>query len=81
MATMDIRRILAKLHAQRSRLDEAIAAIERLNGTGKTPGRSTGTRAGGRRRRRMSAAARKRLSELLKKRWAHGKMGARASKK
>ncbi len=82
LPAMDTRGILVKLHAERDRLNAAIAAMERLGGTGKTQAhRAAGTSTVSRRRGRMSAAARKRLSDLLKKRWAQGKMGRRASKK
>jgi hypothetical protein len=72
---MDINRILADLRAERDRIDRAIAAIEGLNSTGRRRvGRPpTGARKP-RRRSRMSAAARRKLSRLLKQRWAQGKM-------
>ncbi len=70
---MDIKRILHELHAERNRIDRAIAAIEAITKN------STSTGAGpGRRRSRISAAGRKRLSELMKKRWASGKMRGRS---
>jgi hypothetical protein len=73
---MDTRRILGKLRAERERLDRAIVAIEGLDGTSTRAARTshatvTSTPRG---RRRMSAAARKRLSALMKARWASGKM-------
>jgi hypothetical protein len=74
---MDTRKILADLHTERNRIDQAIAAIEALHRKG--AGGSAGTRTGvadrkqPRRRRRMSAAARKRISEMMKKRWAERK--------
>ncbi len=80
MAPMDTKRILADLRAERDRINNAIAAIEHLDGTGTTQARGAATRQG-RRRGRISAAGRKRLSELMKKRWAQGKMGRKASKK
>jgi hypothetical protein len=76
---MDMKSVLNALHAERQRIDKVISAIEQL--TSKSHGTWTG---GGRKsnapgvrrvRRRISAAGRKRLSELLKKRWASGKMG------
>ena len=60
---MDTRRILAELRAQGSRIERAIAAIEALQ-------TASARAAKGRGRRRMSAAARKRLSALMKSRWA-----------
>jgi len=72
---MDTHRILAELRAERERIDHAITAIEAVNSTGRRrlgrPPREAATR---RRRGRMSAAARRKLSRLLKQRWAQGKM-------
>ena len=92
---MDIRRMLADLQAERARIDQAISALQSLEGTstgtasaparrGRRPGRppksaSTGTSAAprnGRRRRTMSPAARKRISEMMKQRWAERKKRA-----
>jgi hypothetical protein len=65
---MQVRRILVELRAERLRLDRAIAALQGITNV-------DGTRsAKPPRRRRMTAAGRKRLSELMKKRWASGKM-------
>jgi hypothetical protein len=72
---MDTRQILAQLHAERNRIDRAIAAIEAIQSDSKSRLAFAGTR---RRRGRMSAAGRKRLSELMKKRWASGKMRGRS---
>ena len=62
---MDIKAILSQLKAERDRLDKAIAALEGLESSGTSRGR--GRRRG---RRRMSAAGRKRISEMMKARWA-----------
>ena len=70
---MDTQEILSVLRAERSRIDQAIAAIESLNHAGRR-GRVASKKGG---RRRMSAAGRKRLSQLLKQRWAQGKMKGR----
>ena len=67
---MDISEIVTELTKERDRLDRAIAA---LNGIGsKAAGAARqGRRAVGRRRgSRLTPAGRKRLSELMKKRWA-----------
>ncbi len=68
---MDIRVIVTELTKERDRLDRAIAA---LNGIGSSAAVAAGQgrRSFGRRRRgsRLTAAGRKRLSELMKKRWA-----------
>ncbi len=82
---MDIETILHLLRNERTRIDEAISAIEKLNSNSRNLHRTPGPRgiaARGRSgRARMSAAARKRLSDLLKKRWASGKMGSRKARK
>jgi len=63
--------IVAKLKAERDRLDQAIAAIESLKATNHRGGRAAGSISAPRRRRRgMSAAGRKRIAEAAKKRWA-----------
>jgi hypothetical protein len=76
---MKITRILGELKAERARINRAIAAIEGLNSTGgrrdRPPGSITAPKERG--RRRLSAAARKKLSRLLKQRWAQGKMKPR----
>jgi hypothetical protein len=76
---VDIKKIIAELSAERSRLDQAIAALQGVNSsTGRSnSNKSVTTQRGW---RRMSAAARKRLSVLMKKRWAAGKMGRRKAK-
>lgn len=73
---MDLSRIIDELKAERARLNQAISALEGANSAGRR-GRTAGLRSVPRKRRRghMTAAGRKRLSELLKKRWAQGKMG------
>jgi len=72
---MDTRQILSQLHAERNRIDRAIAAIEAIQSYCASRSSAGATR---RRRSRMSAAGRKRLSELMKKRWASGKMRGRS---
>jgi len=75
---VDTNRIVAELRAERDRLDKAIMALTAgsvYSRSGRTP-----TRPLGRSRRRMSLAARKRLSQMLKQRWASGKMGRRKAK-
>ena len=75
---MDIQNIVADLKRERDRLNSAIAALE---GAGpRRRGRPAGSGAGsssapkGRRpRRHMSASARKRISEMMKQRWAERK--------
>ncbi len=76
---MNIHRILAELNAERDRIDRAISAIEGLNSAGRRRvGRPPKAAAVPRRRGRMSAAARRKMSRLLKQRWAQGRMKPRA---
>ena len=79
---MDTNRILAELRAERDRIDQAISAIEAVNSTGRRRvGRPPKAARKVRRRGRMSAAARRKMSRLMKQRWAQGKMKpAKASK-
>jgi hypothetical protein len=72
---MDMNRILAELRAERDRINQAISAIESVNSTGRRRvGRPPKAARKARQRGRMSAAARRKLSRLLKQRWAQGKM-------
>jgi hypothetical protein len=77
---MDMNWILAELRTECGRIDRAISALEAVNSTGRRRGRPPGsTNAPKKRgRSRMSAAARRKLSRLLKQRWAQGKMEPRA---
>jgi hypothetical protein len=74
---MDINQILTELRAERDRLDKAIAALAGISSTASAARTGANARRG---RGRMSAAGRKRLSQLLKQRWASGKMGRRRAK-
>ena len=72
---MEIDKIVADLKKERDRLVKAIAALVGVGsvGTGKRRGRKPGPKAStttGRRRGGISKEGRKRLSELMKKRWA-----------
>jgi hypothetical protein len=75
---MDTRKILAELRTERDRINQAIAALEAI---GSEPARGTqakpGPRPTRRRRRHMSAAGRKRLSEMMKQRWAERRKKAK----
>jgi len=74
---MDIQNILSNLKSERERIDRAITALEGLGSTGpRRRGRPVGSvskTSSGRPRRHMSAAARKRISEMMKQRWAERK--------
>ena len=76
---MDTKSILAELRAERDRIDEAISAIEAVNSTGhRRVGRPPKAARKAPRPGRMSAAARRKMSRLMKQRWAQGKMKPRA---
>jgi len=76
---MDTKRILAELRANRDKIEAVISAIEGLNSTArKRAGRASRVAATRKKRGRMSASARRKLSRLLKQRWAQGKMKPRA---
>ena len=73
--SLDTKQILTDLRTELSRLDKAINALESLDSTGSTVarrGRPAADQAAPqqRRARRLTAAGRKRLSEMMKKRWA-----------
>jgi hypothetical protein len=69
---MNIASILQELRAESERIERAITAILGISSDGAS--RRTATK---RTRPRFSAAARKRLSLLMKQRWASGKMRGR----
>ena len=72
---MDIQNILNDLKRERDRLDRAITALEGPGAGARRRGRPVGSvsSAATRPRRHMSAAARKRISEMMKQRWAERK--------
>src|SRR5271157_4238818 len=70
---MDIQAIVSNLKDERSRIDQAISALEGLTSTAPRRGRPPKAIATGGKRRRMSPAARKRISEAMKQRWAKWK--------
>lgn len=67
---MNLTAICDALRAERKRIDNAIAILEPLGSAGNPKSR--------RRKRRMTAAGRKRLSQLMKARWAQRKRAARS---
>jgi hypothetical protein len=74
---MDTQQIISELEAERDRLEQAISALRgSLSGS-----RGAGAAAGpGRRgRRHLSAAAKRRISEMMKKRWAERKKAMKAA--
>jgi hypothetical protein len=77
---MDIAGVVAALKEQRTRIDQAIAALEGLNSAARRGRPPKAVSTASRQRRGMSAAARKRISEAMKQRWAKWK-GKSAPKK
>jgi exonuclease VII small subunit len=69
---MDTQQIISELESERDRLEQALSALR-----GSVGGRRAG--AGRRGRRRLSAAAKRRISEMMKKRWAERKRAAKAA--
>jgi hypothetical protein len=74
---MDIKSVLQQLETERDRVNQAISALEQLQGIPSAPrrGRPPKNQASGSvisipKKRTMSPAARKRISEMMKKRWA-----------
>jgi hypothetical protein len=72
---MNVQQILADLNRDRKRLDQAIAALEGLGSrTAGRRGRPPGAKlARARKGGGITAAGRRRLSEMMKKRWAERK--------
>jgi len=73
---MDTQQIISELESERDRLEQAISALR---------GSMSGSRGiaavgnGRRGRRHLSAAAKRRISEMMKKRWAERKRAAKAA--
>lgn len=75
---MDVQAILLALRDERNRLETAISALEGLRVKAKRgPGRHKGGYPSVAKRRHASAAARKRISEMMKQRWAERKRKAK----
>ena len=71
---MDTQQIISELEAERDRLEQAISALRgSLHGRRGTAGR------GRRPRRHLSTAAKRRISEMMKKRWAERKKAMKAA--
>jgi exonuclease VII small subunit len=68
---MDTQQIISELEAERDRLEQAISALRGSIRRGAGTGR--------RGRRHLSAAAKRRISEMMKKRWAERKRAMKAA--
>ena len=71
---MNISEILEELRRERDRIDDAIAALEKV--TAGAAGGGSRRRVGRRPRGRLTPEGRKRLSEMMKRRWAERKRRA-----
>ena len=71
---MDTQQIISELESERDRLDQAINALR-----GSMRGRRGPVGRGRRGRRHLSAAAKRRISEMMKKRWAERKRAMKAT--
>lgn len=74
---MDIKSVLTQLEMERDRVNQAIAALQQLQGISTAPRRGRPPKnpqniglIASPKKRTMSPAARKRISEMMKKRWA-----------
>jgi hypothetical protein len=78
---MDTTKLIRNLRGEKGRIERAIAALEALSSDGagsqttRTATAGRGAKAGI--RRKMSPAARKRISEMMKKRWAARRKAAK----
>jgi exonuclease VII small subunit len=73
---MDTQQIISELESERDRLDQAISALRgSMNGSRGIAAVGSGRRG----RRHLSAAAKRRISEMMKKRWAERKRAAKAA--
>ena len=74
---MDTTRLVRDLRGEKVRIERAIAALEALgsDSTGRQTTRTAGANKAG--RRKMSPAARKRISMMMKKRWAARRKAAK----
>ena len=71
---MDTQQIISELEAERDRLEQAISALR-----GSVHARRPGAGRGRRGRRHLSVAAKRRISEMMKKRWAERKKAMKAA--
>lgn len=68
-------RFIVELEAERERIDDAIRALRGRRNPGRKPGAVNGN--GRRKRRHLSATAKKRISDVMKLRWAERKKAAK----
>ncbi len=73
---MDLHIVLTELKKERQRIDRAIEAIESLSDFARGNAKGTSGARNSGKSRTMSAAARKRISQMMKLRWAERKKAA-----
>jgi hypothetical protein len=81
---MDTTAILAELKKERDRLSRAIAALEGSDAVRTSPGKSAAPTLvirKGKRGSRLTAEGRKKLSDMMKKRWAERRKKGTAGRK
>ena len=83
---MDVQQILTDLNRERNRLEQAIAALEGLGSQtaarrGRPPGAKPAKPARTRKSGGITTAGRRRLSEMMKQRWAERKKKAAPKRK
>ena len=67
---MDLRKVVSELKQERDRLNRAIAALEGIQVPATAVAKGSNPPAKKARKHNISAEGRKRLSEMMKKRWA-----------
>lgn len=79
---MNIAGIVSELKTERTRIEQAITALEGLspNGAASNSATKPAKAVGAHKRAGLTAAGRKRLSELMKKRWAERRKKASAKR-
>lgn len=77
---MNIAGIVSELQAERTRIERAITALEGLSPNGVASSAAPKQAPAVQKRGGLSAAGRKRLSELMKKRWAERRKKASAKR-
>ena len=77
---MNIEEIVSQLKAERNQIDHAIGVLEELSPNGATGAPQLQAKVGRQKRGGLTAAGRKRLSEMMKKRWAERRKKASAKR-
>ena len=78
---MNITEIVSQLKTERTRIEAAISALEGLSSNGAAKSTATRNSKGPQRGRGISAEGRKRISVMMKKRWAERRKAMAGKKK